>query len=34
MYRNLKDFDSNDIVELESPAGTVVYYAKNKKKKK
>jgi len=32
MYRNLKDFDSNDIVELESPAGTVVYYVKIKKK--
>jgi hypothetical protein len=33
MYRNLKDFNSNDIVELQSPAGTVVYYVKTKKKK-
>ena len=28
MYRNLKDFDPKDIVELQSPAGTVVYYVK------
>ena len=27
-----KDFDSKDIVELQSPAGTVVYYVKTKKK--
>jgi hypothetical protein len=33
MYRNLKDFDPKDIVELQSPAGTVVYYVKIKKKK-
>jgi len=33
MYRNLKDFNSDDIVELQSPAGTVVYYVKTKKKK-
>ena len=32
MYRNLKDFDPKDIVELQSPAGTVVYYVKTKKK--
>ena len=31
MYRNLKDFDPKDIVELQSPAGTVVYYVKTKK---
>jgi len=34
MYRNLKDFDPKDIVEMQSPAGTVVYYVKTKKKKK
>ncbi len=28
MYRNLKDFDPKDIIELQSPAGTVVYYVK------
>jgi hypothetical protein len=28
MYRNLKDFDPKDIVEMQSPAGTVVYYVK------
>ena len=33
MYRNLKDFDPKDIVELQSPAGTVVYYVKVKKGK-
>ena len=33
MYRNLKDFDGDDIIELQSPAGTVVYYVKTKKKK-
>jgi hypothetical protein len=28
MYRNLEDFDPKDIVELRTPAGTVVYYVK------
>jgi len=28
MYRNLKDFDPKNIIELQSPAGTVVYYVK------
>jgi len=28
MYRNLEDFDTKDIIELRSPAGTVVYYVK------
>jgi len=34
MSRVLKDYDPKDIIELQSPAGTVVYYAKIKKKKK
>jgi hypothetical protein len=34
MARVLKDYDPKDIIELQSPAGTVVYYAKIKKKKK
>jgi hypothetical protein len=33
MYRNLKDFDPKDIIELQSPAGTVVYYVKVRKGK-
>jgi len=33
MYRNLKGIDPDDIIELQSPAGTVVYYVKTKKKK-
>jgi len=32
MARVLKDYDPKDIIELQSPAGTVVYYAKIKKK--
>tara|TARA_R110000737_G_scaffold76619_1_gene107347 strand:+ start:2115 stop:2228 length:114 start_codon:yes stop_codon:yes gene_type:complete len=28
MARVLKDYDPKDIIELRSPAGTVVYYAK------
>ncbi len=34
MARVLKDYDPKDIIEMQSPAGTVVYYAKIKKKKK
>ena len=33
MYRNLEGIDPDDIIELQSPAGTVVYYVKTKKKK-
>jgi hypothetical protein len=33
MYRNLEDFDTKDIIELKSPAGTVVFYVKVKKGK-
>jgi len=32
MARVLKDYDPKDIIEMQSPAGTVVYYAKIKKK--
>jgi len=28
MYRNLKDYDPKNIIEMQSPAGTVVYYVK------
>ena len=31
MARVLKDYDPKDIIEMQSPAGTVVYYAKTKK---
>jgi len=31
MARVLKDYDPKDIIELRSPAGTVVYYAKVRK---
>ena len=34
MARVLKDYDPKDIIELRSPAGTVVYYAKVGKGKK
>ena len=34
MSRVLKDYDPKDIIELQSPAGTVVYYAKVREGKK
>ena len=33
MYRNLEDFDPKNIIEIQSPAGTVVYYVKVRKGK-
>ena len=33
MYRNLEDFDPKNIIEMQSPAGTVVYYVKVRKGK-
>ena len=33
MYRNLEDFDPKNIIEMQSPAGTVVYYVKIRKGK-